>query len=236
MTSLKHDQQIALPVAEDQTALLQDIKQLLNLFKFNQSLSTASAEKREEAWYRDIIWQTINTESDIPPFAMPAMPGSEPTDLSQFSSPESDRLLAKLQSMQLLPNVQPDLKKALPLLNRCTEFPKDFINPLLLNTVLNSKQKGWNTLCRTYSQCTHKGHAEIREALEDYLKAVFYPRLLRGAKKLPTTKNISPSLKQARIKWEGKSTSFTNFANLILFKHKDIADLATFSDHWHAPL
>lgn len=233
MPGSKYEQQTTPPTFEADLSLIDTIKLLLNLLNFNMFLANSSSENRDSPEFRAMLWEATIQENAFPTLEFP---GSEPEDLSIYLCPASRKVLETLQRQQLLPEDPKELKNALYLLVKCTLFVRDFINPLLLNTVLNAKQKGWNTLFDTYNRSTHKNGFEINEVLQNYMKAIFYPRLLRGAKKLTTPYNISRYLGQADVKAAGEKMSFTKFGSSILFKGKDIADLASFSDHWHAPL
>lgn len=155
-------------------------------------------------------------------------------------------VIKKLQKSGLLPIEKIELEHAIHLIYLCrtsnlTRSSK-FSNALLLTTIQHAKEKGWNVLYETYHHSKQKPE-DIKVAIRDYLKSIFFPQLFRGIRELGPknalyrifSTNWDVDNVDAR-QWLTDNSILFELGAAILCKEKDIGELAAFSAHCVAPL
>lgn len=176
----------------------------------------------------------------------PRTPESMLLLIREYLWSKSPGLLKKLQIMQILPSLKMDLAQAIELLKECDLFymntNEQLKDLLILNTISSAREKGWKTVYETYTHTNHRNYRDIQDAIADYLKTNFFPRLFRV---VATLQSEEPLFHLFANEWHNTSeqalwlrdrSPLFVIGALILCKDKDLSELASFSEHWHAPL
>jgi len=137
----------------------------------------------------------------------------------------SYRCLQELQDLKVLPTDPTELESATTLLSKCTSFfidlyyPNPFTNALILTTISHAKEKGWTKLLEAYSAQANLLEAysaqannekqQIKNAMIDYIKANYLPRLFRAAYQLSLTQPDHPFCLLLSRNWASDSQAAT---------------------------
>lgn len=202
-----------------------------------------------------VLKQEFTRSLSIAGASLPKNPQSLLKDIrvlleSSHSNLMYQRVLKSLQVMQFLPTQESELKMAIKLLKECDNFcstflyleTEDFPDLLLLTTIFDGQKMGWRTLYERYISLKHTDPQEIKNAIMDYLKSVFFPQIFRSIERLDSENPFHQILFRTwhpasdYAKWLTNHSPLFEIGALILCRGKNIVDLAALSDNWHAPL
>lgn len=194
---------------------------------------------------------TPNLEQYLTDLHLIAHRNEDPNDgFSPIYGLDVNVIISRLQTAGLIPCEQPDLDHAMELIDTCVILggflDKNLGDSVLLTTIQHAREKGWDTLYQAYARGSSNKAWDIKDAIQDTMKAVFCPQFFRAVGELGVDHPLhqscqynppeDPYLAQYYAnRWFTDSSPSLQYAS-ILCKEKDIAELAAFSAHWHAPL